>query len=178
VDHRFTPLEERLTRIFGLERDLEPNLLEALCDQFLRPIFAIEQVYDDVVPVLTELGRRGYRTAIVSNAPWGSPPRAWRHQLRRNGLAGLVDEVVLCGDVGWRKPARQIFELAATRLDARCAECLFVGDDLQWDIAGSQQAGMRPVLMDREGLHPEYTQTRLRDLRDLLPLCPTLEHRT
>jgi len=48
---------------------------------------------------------RGYRTGIISNLPWGSPPALWREEVGRLGVAGEVDEVVFCGDAGYRKPA-------------------------------------------------------------------------
>jgi len=116
------------------------------------------------------LRRQGYRTAVVSNSPWGSPAALWRKELRRLGIAGLVDAVVLCGDVGWRKPSRRIFEHARKRLGVAGAECVFVGDDLEWDVAGSAAAGMRPVLIDRDGRHASFAGARVRSLHELLPL--------
>ena len=45
---------------------------------------------------------------------------------------------------------------------------MFVGDDLRWDIEGSASVGMRPVLIDREGRHPEYAGERVADLHGVL----------
>jgi FMN phosphatase YigB (HAD superfamily) len=45
---------------------------------------------------------------------------------------------------------------------------MFVGDDLRWDIEGSTAVGMRPVLIDRDGRHPEYKGERVADLREVL----------
>jgi putative hydrolase of the HAD superfamily len=79
-----------------------------------------------------------------------------------------VDAVVLCGDVGWRKPAPEIFHHAVRKLDCRPEECIFVGDDLRWDIEGSASVGMRPVLIDRDGRHPEHRGKRVTGLDDVL----------
>jgi putative hydrolase of the HAD superfamily len=170
ADFRFTPMANRLARIFGLSLVDNPSLAGALCERFLSPIFAVGRLYEDTLTVLEELRSAGYRTAIVSNAPWGSPPELWRQELRRLGLAAFVDCVVLCGDVGWRKPAPHIFRHAAAQLGVTCSQCVFVGDELQWDITGSAAVGMRPVLIDRGNHHPGHRGERVGDLRGILKL--------
>lgn len=170
ADYRFAPLAERLARIFDIEPAARAELDDVLCERFLEPIFAVARAYPDAHSTLEGLRARGLRTAIVSNSPWGSPPAAWRRELERLGFATLVDAVVLCGDVGWRKPSPRIFEHTCARLGVLSADCVFVGDDLEWDVAGSTAAGMKPVLIDREGHHPGFPGLRIRSLNDL----PTL----
>jgi putative hydrolase of the HAD superfamily len=169
-DFRVTPMAARLVRIFGLPPG-DSALLDALSERFLEPIFANARVYDDVVPMLTRLRDDGFRTAIVSNSPWGSPALAWRGELQRLGLTNLVDAVVLCTDVGWRKPARAVFLHAAAQVGVACNQCVFVGDDLQWDFEGSKAAGMQPVLIDRDDRHRGFRGERIRDLRGVLKFC-------
>ena len=167
-DFRFRPMAERFSRIFGISIADEPDLAEVLCERFLKPIFAVGRVYEDTLPVLERLRSAGYPTGIVSNAPWGSPPEPWRRELARLGLAESVDCVVLCGDVGWRKPAARFFRYAAEKAGRAPEECVFVGDDLRWDIAGSAAVGMRPILMDRDDRHRGYEGDRVRDLYEVL----------
>jgi putative hydrolase of the HAD superfamily len=167
-DFRFVPMAGRLERIFQLSLANDPALAATLCARFLTPIFATGRVYDDALPALAQLRQAGVRTAIVSNAPWGSPPQLWREELRRLGLSEAVDAVVLCGDVGWRKPAPDIFRHAVSQVRCEPAECVFIGDDLRWDIEGSTAVGMRPVLIDRDGRNPAYTGERVEDLREIL----------
>jgi putative hydrolase of the HAD superfamily len=167
-DFRFRPMADRLERIFGISLSHDPRLAGTLCANFLEPIFALGKLYADTLPVLSALRDAGYGTAIVSNTPWGSPAALWRRELQRLGLTASVDCVVLCGDVGWRKPAPQIFAHAARRLDRRPEECLFVGDDLNWDIAGAAAAGMRPVLIDRDRRHANHAGARVRGLHGVL----------
>jgi putative hydrolase of the HAD superfamily len=167
ADFRFTPMGDRLARIFELGAAARGEDETALCERFLEPIFAMGRVYSEAPSALARLRAAGYRTAIVSNAPWGSPPELWRRELQRLGLAELVDAVVMCGDVGWRKPAQRIFEHACQRLGVRSDECWFVGDDLDWDVAGSAAVGMRPVLIDRDGRHPAFQGLRIRNLDEL-----------
>ncbi len=168
ADFRCTPLADRLARIFDLPN--EGEIGEALCETFLGPVFEIGKVYDDTHAALELLRSQGYRTAVVSNSPWGSPAALWRKELKRLGIAGLVDAVVLCGDVGWRKPSRRIFDHARKRLGVASEQCVFVGDDLEWDVAGGAAAGMRAVLIDRDGRHADFEGARIRSLHELLPL--------
>jgi FMN phosphatase YigB (HAD superfamily) len=167
-DYRFSPMAERFERIFDAPLAAEPSLAEALCGIFLRPIFEIGRVYEDTFPVLEAIRRAGHRTAIVSNAPWGSPPALWRAEMERLGLTSAVDELVFCGDVGRRKPAPAIFEFAAQRLERRPNECIFVGDDQRWDISGSQALGMRAILIDRDARHLSHEGIRIDNLHGLL----------
>lgn len=147
-DFRVRPLEERLSRIFPEADWSEGNSLEA-CRRFMTPIFALAHLYNDVLPILETLRARGVKTAIVSNTPWGSPAVLWREELTRLGLMEAVDLIVFCTDCGWRKPARQIFDHTLQRLNATPEQCVFVGDDPRWDIAGPQTVGMEAVLIDR-----------------------------
>jgi putative hydrolase of the HAD superfamily len=167
-DYRFRPMIERLERIFQVPLANDLSLAAALCERFLAPIFAVGRVYDDALPVLGELRSAGVRTAIVSNAPWGSPADLWRKELQRLNLADAVDAVVLCGDVGWRKPAPDIFRYAISKVGCRPADCVFVGDDIRWDIEGSSAVGMRPILIDRDGRYPTFAGERIGNLQDVL----------
>jgi putative hydrolase of the HAD superfamily len=151
ADHRVRPLEERLGRIFGIDRSQGPEVAAAMCLRFTEPIFAQGRRYEDVLPVLRQLREEGIRTAIVSNTPWGSPGSLWREELVRLGLSSWVDAAVFCTDVGWRKPARPIFERAMKLLRAGPEDCLLVGDDPRWDLAGSRAVGIDAILIDRYG---------------------------
>jgi putative hydrolase of the HAD superfamily len=167
-DYRVRPLAGRLARIFGLD-SLQPSgdLALEMCRRFLRPIFARGRCYEDTLPALRELRSRGVKTAIVSNTPWGSPASPWREELARLRLDDLVDAAVFCADVGWRKPARQIFDFARETLHTSPQESLFVGDHPLWDIAGARGAGIDAVLIDRYGKAQDTEEEPIRDLHQL-----------
>ena len=86
-DFQVRPLGERLRRIFPDVAWSEEVELEA-CRHFMKPIFTLANVYDDVLPTLAALRAQGTKTAIVSNTPWGSPAVLWREEMARLGLAG------------------------------------------------------------------------------------------
>lgn len=166
-DGRVCPVHERLTRIFGLSQPLSQALRSDLALAFLEPIFSRARKYEDVDPVLAALRDQGYRLAIVSNTPWGTPAEPWRAELERLGLLQPVDVSCFCVDVGWRKPARPIFDAVLDALGVEARETAFVGDHPRWDYSGSQAAGMAPVLIDREGRHPDHIGAQVRSLDEL-----------
>ena len=167
-DFRFNPMANRLARIFDLDEDAQTELGESLCECFLQPIFEVGRLYPDTQSTLEQLKLQNYKTAIVSNTPWGSPPELWRGEFDRLDLTRLVDDIVLCGDIGWRKPSPRVFHYAADLLGVSSDECIFVGDDLEWDIAGGTAAGMRPILIDRDDRHFGFDGERISSLDDLV----------
>jgi putative hydrolase of the HAD superfamily len=168
ADYASRPLEERLTRIFGLEPSKATDeFLMEMCKRFVAPIFARGKCYEDTLPALRELRLRGFRTAVVSNTSWGSPAVLWRNEIKRLGLDSYVDSVVLDRDIGWRKPSRRIFEFAMETLGVLPGDCLFVGDEPKWDLIGPRAVGMEAVLIDRGGNIAATGEQPIKNLHDL-----------
>ena len=163
------PLADRLGRIFRLSpEDLAGGAAMELCRRFMGPLFRRGRLYDDALPTLAALRRRGLRTGILSNSPWGSPAALWREEVDRLGLLAAVDAAVFCGEVGWRKPAVQGFERIAEKLHVPPGRCLFVGDDARWDVAGPRRAGMAAIRIDRLAPSPTGDVEVVHDLGQLL----------
>jgi HAD superfamily hydrolase (TIGR01509 family) len=98
-----------------------PELASALYDRLLDPTTWI--AYPDAAPTLTELRRRGIRTAMISNIGFDLRP-----MLAASGIAELFDEVVLSYEVGAQKPDPKIFRLTCDRLGVEPERALMVGD--------------------------------------------------
>jgi putative hydrolase of the HAD superfamily len=169
ADYRVRPLEGRLGRIFQLDlAERGEEFSTKLCAQFMKPIFANGFCYEDTLRSLRELKALGFKVGIVSNTSWGSPASLWREELNRLRLSELVNAAVFCREVGWRKPARQIFEFAMERMKTNPEKCIFVGDDPRWDVAGPRAVGMMAWRIDRGNTHPDPEERPLRSLHELL----------
>ncbi len=168
-DNRVRPLAGRLAEIFS-ECELTDDDLNAVCNLFLRPIFRLGTLAPHTLPMLEALRRQGIRTAIVSNTPWGSPADRWMEELHRFGLTEAVDATVFCTEVGWRKPAKQIFQHALSLLEVDARDCVFVGDDPRWDVEGAERSGLRPILIDPQRLITNARCPVIQSLEELLPL--------
>ncbi len=105
--------------------------------------------YDDVVPALTALRDGGHRLYVVSNWDCSLPDF-----LGRARLLGLVDGVISSAEVGRAKPAPEVFLEAVRVAGVAPEEALHVGDSLENDVRGAQAAGLRAVLLARDGGAP------------------------
>jgi putative hydrolase of the HAD superfamily len=72
-------------------------------------------------------------------------------RLAETGLAPLVDGAVASAEAGVAKPDRRIFERALAIASVPAAAALHVGDSLDADVAGARAAGIRAVLLVRDG---------------------------
>jgi epoxide hydrolase-like predicted phosphatase len=77
------------------------------------------------------------RTGLLSNS-WGT--RRYPREL----LSELFDGVTISGEVGLRKPASEIYVLAARRVGLEPAQCVFV-DDLPFNLDPAAELGMATV---------------------------------
>jgi putative hydrolase of the HAD superfamily len=104
--------------------------------------------YPDAIPALGGLRDRGLRLVTVSN--WDcSLPRV----LDGCGLGELLDGTITSAEVGARKPDPAIFERALVLAGCEPADALHVGDTAEEDVTGARAAGIRPLLIDRDGGH-------------------------
>jgi putative hydrolase of the HAD superfamily len=167
-DHRVKPLWRRISVAWDLDDHASVEALQLEVQKaFLEPIFARGRIYPDTLPTLRRLKEAGYITGIVSNTPWGSPGDLWREELDRMGLISATDFQAFCTDAGWRKPAPQIFEHVLDLAGVPPEACLFVGDDPRWDTLGAHNAGMRALLIDREGELTEDDGPRIEALGEV-----------
>jgi putative hydrolase of the HAD superfamily len=114
------------------------------------------------VELLSNLRKRGLRTAIVSNASSDV-----RTMIDGSPLQGAVDYVVLSAEVGVMKPDPKVFQLAAAAIDVPSAHCFFVGDGNDDELDGAAAAGMTPVLFDL-GVLGGWEGRRVNHLSDVL----------
>jgi putative hydrolase of the HAD superfamily len=61
------------------------------------------------------------------------------------GLSDYFEVILISGDLGYRKPHPLVFQRLAEALDKPPEQILFIGDDLEPDIQGAREAGLRPV---------------------------------
>ena len=113
-----------------------------------------------------------YRLGLVSNFDYAPTVR---RILEAGGILDRFDAVVVSDVVGWRKPSPRIFEAAFVQMGVGPAECLFVGDRPEIDVAGAKGVGMDVAWLNPEGAAfpeglpaPDYIVGRLADLRPIL----------
>lgn len=124
--------------------------------------------YPEVPGVLDELRARGLALAVVSN--WDV---SLHDVLAATGLDERVDAVVTSAELGAAKPDPRPLHAALEALGATAADALHVGDTPGEDVAGALAAGVRPVLVARDGPPEDPLPAEvavIADLRGLLSL--------
>ncbi len=112
-------------------------------------------LYEDVLQALS-LGRSLFgRLALVSD----SDVDVARAILDRLGIGKFFDAVVVSGEIGVRKPDPRLFLEAARRLKVNAGECIMIGDTWK-DVEGAKKAGMRAILLVRDGESSETPSTQ------------------
>ena len=104
------------------------------------------RAYPDVVPALRRLRAGGVRLVVASNWDCSLP-----QVIEDAGLAALVDGAVPSATFGAAKPDPTVFEAALALAGASPQEAIHVGDSLDHDVEGARAAGVRGVLLDRDG---------------------------
>ncbi len=95
----------------------------------------------DTLDMLGTLRGR-YRLGLLSN--FTHPPVVHKI-LARLGLDAFFDVQLVSGTLGYRKPHRHVFEELTRQFGVSKEQIAFVGDDLDADLHGAQQAGMQPI---------------------------------
>ncbi|MDR3669219.1 MAG: HAD-IA family hydrolase [Holophaga sp.] len=140
------------------QRDLSPELHRAAFDRLMARLPEVDadlaqafyevmpqmwRPYEDAVPTLRELRRRGVSLALVSNVDSDIRP-----VMARWHLLEWFQAVVLSFEVGIVKPQPAIFQRALDALGAAAGDALMVGDDPFGD-SGAAELGVRTLLLPR-----------------------------
>lgn len=127
------------------------------------------ELYPETNETLASLKQRGLELGIVSNFD----SRLFTI-LRGLGIAEFFDTITISSLAQAAKPAARIFHLALDKHAADPHEALHVGDSVQDDVKGATAAGLKAVLLDREG---KYSATEARCIRTLSEVLDLLDWR-
>ena len=121
-------------------------------------------LFDDVVPVLTQLRERRLILGLISNVDRDITPLC-----DELGLSSLLQVVVTSQNAGFNKPQPEIFREALRQAGVEPSEAIDVGDQYQIDVVGAREAGIKGVLLDRGDDFREVTDCpRIQNLTDVV----------
>jgi putative hydrolase of the HAD superfamily len=107
-------------------------------------------LFEDTLPVLTDLKARGLVTGLISNIE-----KNMTKAIQKLGIASKLDIVVTSQDAGAVKPQPEIFRFALQQGRVEPGEALYVGDQYRVDVVGANAAGMKGILLDRVGYYKQ-----------------------
>jgi HAD superfamily hydrolase (TIGR01509 family) len=136
---RYAERQIEALRLGGCPTELAARVSELMTTRY-NPV---DVVPDDVRPTLLALRARGLKLALVSNRTEPLAPVA-----EALGLLDLFEFALSAGEVGFWKPAPEIFLHSLKRLGVDPADAVYVGDNYHADVEGARNAGLVPILID------------------------------
>jgi HAD superfamily hydrolase (TIGR01662 family) len=150
------------------------DVAESSIRSALDALFEITQtnwvLEQDAIPTLELLKSLGIQLGILSNA---GDDRDVHQLVERFGIVPYFDFVLTSAACYYRKPHPRSFELALARWNFPPEEAVMVGDLLDTDILGAQNAGMRTIWITRRAqfddsdpgrIQPDVSLHSLRDI--------------
>jgi len=120
-------------------------------------------LFDDVLPALDGLKKRKLILGLISNIE-----QDMTATLDKLGLSPRLNIVVTSQDAGFTKPHKEIFEYAVKQAGVLPAETVYVGDQYQVDVIGSNSAGLKGILLDRGEYYRETLDCpKIKSLKEL-----------
>ncbi|KWU58193.1 HAD-IA family hydrolase [Bacillus sp. TH22] len=128
---------ESLFDEFAPKYRLPRNYIQDFWNENFPKCFSIDQ---NTILFLNHI-KRHFKVGIITN---GSTQRQ-KAKIMNTGLNEYFDTIIISEEVGFSKPDKRIFELALNKLNVQSEDVLFVGDDLEKDIAGCQNANIKGI---------------------------------
>jgi putative hydrolase of the HAD superfamily len=129
-------------------------------------------LYPEVTETLSVLESRGMVLSVISNFD-----SRLIGILEGLGAAHWFEHIFVSSRVGYAKPDRQIFHIALERHSLEAGDALHVGDSEEKDLLGANKAGLKGVLVERNGASKSNLSPRITSLRNILSLLDDLDQR-
>jgi putative hydrolase of the HAD superfamily len=138
--------------IFGIN---DTKLAESLASNYIQTCPFKTNLFPGTIEILEYLSEK-YSLHIITNGF----KEVQYLKIRNSGLEPFFDNVHISEEIGYKKPEPEIFNYAVSKSGTVREYCVMIGDNLETDIAGAENAGIDPVFFnplmiktDRKVLH-------------------------
>jgi len=126
--------------------------------------------YKDVYSSLNNLKAKGIKLGLISNMNTNGVELS-----SRLGLSTYLDFIITSKDANSEKPHPEIFIKALEKARVTPGNCIHVGDQIISDINGAKNAGIMPVLIDRDNIHDNFKECeKIATLTELFKIIKSL----
>ncbi|MFX0064070.1 MAG: HAD family hydrolase [Candidatus Hermodarchaeota archaeon] len=123
---------------------------------------------DQALPVLKALKNRNLTLAIITN---GLVDIQIKKIKKFPALHKLLEVIIISEEYGINKPDPRIFQICLEKTNiVNPKNALFVGNNLESDIEGAENAGIRAILFDPLDNYPIYSGEKIKSLSEILLL--------
>lgn len=149
---------------YGIKYNKEDIMF--LVNEYRNHIPTIE-FYDDVIPTITELKKRGIKIGIISDG-YLSTQKSKAEVL---GLYNLFDKVIFTEELGreYWKPHPKSFEVMKEYFDVNYDEMIYIGDNPEKDFFISSIYPIKTVRINRnKGVH--FDKYYFKNIREMISI--------
>jgi len=132
----------RLEAVLGRE-NMDADEADAIFNDYLKHYEASWQLFPDVRSFLENHSH--YRLAVISNAEQTQQEA----KLDRTGIRDFFELVLTAESAGMAKPDPRIFHHACRLLKVKPERACCIGNNLENDVIGANEAGLRGVWLNR-----------------------------
>ena len=154
---------DKSMKVFGIESSLKNELLN---------LYKILSPYPEVKRVLTNLKRKKFKLAILSNGT----PKLLEELVRSNNLNNLFDDLFSVEEVEIYKPNSKVYDLPIKKYKIKPEEITFLSANT-WDVSGGGNYGYNSVWVNRNKSHFDnldyYPKNEIGNLTQLLDIVQT-----
>ena len=169
ADRSLTRDEYRIRRFADVLEGSHPRFLEISSELnhiHMRETNQKTELFYDTIPLMKVLQAKDIEAVILTNGPSDGQ----RAKFKTLGLSRYIQRIYISEEIGFSKPNRRAFEFVLRDLDAAAPDVLMVGDSIENDIDGAEQAGIKAVLIDRGDIHSGNTGIRIVTLSEVIEL--------
>lgn len=173
-DHLCPDLRDVIKSVLSQLGQGEPTeeLIESIVAVFNRlSTFTLHPYTQEVLKAIND---RNYIQGIISNTI--IPVRYYANELTKMKINEYFYTIITSADVGYFKPKKEVFLFALESIGLLPEDVTFIADDLNTDITGALQLGMKTILVNRYTTKPEAPEgvTVVYGLKDILNHLPLL----
>ena len=88
-------------------------------------------------------------------------------KLEKSGILSYFETITTSEDAGVKKPHQDIFKKALKEASANADESLMIGDNLEADVIGALEAGMKAIIFNYYGFQIESKYHQVKKIREL-----------
>lgn len=148
IEINLRSFQRLLFEMCNITFDLSPLELENL---FSRSAFE-KRVMKGVIAFLDYLETEGIRTGILSNSSFSE--EALIQELKDCGINHRFEFLISSMEYCIRKPDKRLFEIALIKFGLEAEDVWYIGNSFKYDVIGANNAMLKPVWLNREGLEP------------------------
>ncbi len=146
---------KRMSRTLLDFKNADEKLAKQLSIEFLEILPTKKALFPQTTETLDYLREKNYQLHLITNGF-----KVTQHQkLINSGLEKYFIEVITSECSNSMKPKKEIFEFALDKTNAGLAESIMIGDNLNADILGANNAGMDSIYVNHTKSNLTHTAT-------------------